>query len=169
MPSRTGWGRCPVSRSATLGMLAVVSFAGCAAGVPRPGTPATSLVRTPAPTAQPKASAGARTGLACLPADDAPTGPSEPGASGPLAPGAAVAIAGFAFSPTTLRAPVGTTVRWTDQDLVAHTVTADDGSFDSGVVQHGGTCDLTLASPGTIAYHCTIHPAMVATIEVTES
>ena len=43
-----------------------------------------------------------------------------------------IEIADFAFAPTPLEVPVGTPVTWTNLDPTAHTVSASDGSFDSG-------------------------------------
>ena len=60
----------------------------------------------------------------------------------------------------------GTTVTWTNSDSTQHTVTADDGSFDSGVLAQGQTFSHTFDTAGTIAYHCTIHPNMQATVTV---
>jgi plastocyanin len=79
---------------------------------------------------------------------------------------ASVTIQGFAFSPGTLQIAAGTRVTWTNNDQVAHTVTADDGSFDSGDIAPGGTFNMTFDTAGTIAYHCKIHPNMVASIVV---
>ena len=79
-----------------------------------------------------------------------------------------VAIIDFAFDPATLEVPIGTTVTWTNQGTAPHTVTADDGTFDSGALQPGSTFSVTFDTPGTFAYHCEIHPNMMATIIVTE-
>jgi plastocyanin len=78
------------------------------------------------------------------------------------APGSAsaVSIGEFAFSPEILKVPTGTTVTWTNADLTPHTITADDGSFDSGEIPAGGTFRRTFDRPGTFPYHCVIHPAM---------
>lgn len=80
---------------------------------------------------------------------------------------AAVSIQNFAFSPGTIQVTAGTTVTWTNNDQTTHTVTADDGSFDSGDVAPGGTFSMTFTTPGTFAYHCKIHPFMTASIVVT--
>jgi plastocyanin len=82
--------------------------------------------------------------------------------------GAAVTIVDFAFQPASLEVPIGTTVTWTNSGAAPHTVTADDGAFDSGTLQPGGTFSVTFDTPGTFAYHCEIHPSMMATIIVTE-
>ena len=84
-----------------------------------------------------------------------------------LAQAQAVTIVNFAFQPATLEVPVGTTVTWTNQGSAPHTVTADDGSFDSGTLQPGGTFSMTFDTPGTFIYHCEIHPNMMGTIVVT--
>lgn len=77
-----------------------------------------------------------------------------------------VQIKSFAFNPGTLSVAVGTKVTWTNDDSVAHTVTANDGSFDSGQLQPGNTFSHTFSKAGTIAYHCNNHPSMTATIIV---
>jgi plastocyanin len=78
----------------------------------------------------------------------------------------AVSIANFAFSAATLKIAAGTTVKWTNNDAVPHTVTADDGSFDSGTMAPGSTYSKTFTTPGTYAYHCSVHPSMKASVDV---
>jgi plastocyanin len=80
--------------------------------------------------------------------------------------GSAVSIANFAFSPPSLTIKAGQTVTWTNNDSVAHTITADDNSFDSGQVAPGATYQHTFAKAGTVSYHCSIHPSMTANITV---
>jgi plastocyanin len=77
-----------------------------------------------------------------------------------------VTISGFAFGPASVSVPVGSTVTWTNQDGTAHTVTADDGSFDSGSLAQGATFSQTFDTPGTYPYHCAIHSSMTGTITV---
>ena len=48
----------------------------------------------------------------------------------------------------------------------AHTVTADDGSFDSKSLASNATFSQTFAKAGTFAYHCAIHPGMKGTVTV---
>ena len=91
---------------------------------------------------------------------DAPKVRQEP-ASGA---GDAVAIAGFAFQPATLQVAAGTEVTWTNQDPAQHTVTGDDGSFDSGPMDRGATFSTTVNGP--VTYVCAIHPSMRGTIRV---
>lgn len=59
-------------------------------------------------------------------------------------------------------------VTWTNLDSADHTVTADDGSFNSGPIGQNQTFNLTFNTPGTFTYHCSIHPGMKhATVVVT--
>lgn len=90
-------------------------------------------------------------------------------ASAPAAQSAAAAkvdIKGFAFAPGNISVPVGTTVTWTNDDSVAHTVTANDGSFQSGNLDAGKSFSFTFNKPGTYTYHCEYHANMVATVTV---
>jgi plastocyanin len=77
-----------------------------------------------------------------------------------------VSIKNFAFSNTSLGVTAGTTVTWTNNDATAHTVTADDGSFDSGNIAPGQSFTHTFSNMGTVNYHCTIHPMMKAAVIV---
>lgn len=79
-----------------------------------------------------------------------------------------VNISGFAYDPAAISVPVGTTVMWTNNNSVPHTVTSDDGLWDSGNLNPGSTFSYTFEQPGTFAYHCEIHPTMTGTVEVTE-
>ena len=89
------------------------------------------------------------------------------GGSGPSAPAvAAVTIKNFAFSPTPLTVTKGTRVTWTQQDATIHTVTAVDGSFDSGNLAQNQSFSRTFATAGTFMYRCNIHQYMTATVVV---
>jgi plastocyanin len=71
------------------------------------------------------------------------------------------------FDPTELTVPAGSTILFANVGGKPHTLTADDGSFSTGVVPPGaeggrfaGTnATLTLPTPGTYPFHCEIHPA----------
>lgn len=79
-----------------------------------------------------------------------------------------VSISGMAFSPITLTVTKGTTVTWTNNDSVSHTVTGDNGGPASGSLKQGGTYTYAYTTVGTFPYHCAIHPSMTATVVVTE-
>ncbi len=78
----------------------------------------------------------------------------------------AVAIEGIAFRPGELTVPAGTEVTWTNQDPTAHTVSAEDDSFDSGVLDPGASFSWTFETTGTVTYLCRIHPDMQGSIRV---
>jgi plastocyanin len=77
----------------------------------------------------------------------------------------AVDMQDFAFAPAELRVAAGTEIVWTNRDPAPHTVTAEDGSFDSGEIAPGETFTITLES-GEVVYACLIHPDMRGTITV---
>lgn len=76
------------------------------------------------------------------------------------------AMQGLQFTEPTIEIASETTVEWKNEDLVIHTVTADDLSFDSGNVESGGVWRYTFIRPGTYPFHCTTHPFMHGTIVV---
>jgi amicyanin len=67
-----------------------------------------------------------------------------------------------------LQIEVGTTVVWTNTDPLAHTVTAVDKSFNSGLVNPGKTYRHTFTKAGTYNYFCMPHPFMKGVIVVKE-
>jgi len=77
-----------------------------------------------------------------------------------------VSIVNMAFSPVTITVTAGSTITWTNNDNMTHTVTADDSSFDSGNITMGSKYSKTFSTAGTYTYHCTIHPNMKGTIIV---
>src|SRR5262249_3362375 len=89
-------------------------------------------------------------------ATKAPAAPTNAPAASPA--GVSVDIQNFPFGPAELDIKAGTTVTWTNQDAAAHTVTADDGSFDSGQLSTGQTFQQEFDTPGTFTYHCSNHP-----------
>ena len=75
----------------------------------------------------------------------------------------------FAFNPSTITIPKGTTVVWTNNDSVPHTVTSSAGmGFDSGTLNQGAIFSRIFNDVGTFSYGCSIHPAMKGTIIVTQ-
>jgi plastocyanin len=70
------------------------------------------------------------------------------------------------FVPATNDVTVGTRITWTNTDSMPHSVTANDGRFDSGAILPGKTFAWTASDPGTIAYHCIFHPSMTAVMTV---
>ena len=88
--------------------------------------------------------------------------------SGETAASVEIEIVNSAFSPAYLEIPAGTTVTWTNQDSIPHTVTGEDLMFDdSSMLDFGQSYSQTFTEPGTHSYHCGPHPNMTGTIVVT--
>jgi len=71
-----------------------------------------------------------------------------------------------------LTVQAGTTVTWIMDASFPHTVTADDGSFDSGRMSNGQSFSFTFEQPGEYPYYCTLHggpggTGMAGTVTVT--
>jgi plastocyanin len=70
----------------------------------------------------------------------------------------------LSFSPGTLTVPRGAEVLFDNNDVAPHTVTADEGATDSGVIDPGKAFTLVVNEP--LSYHCAIHPSMTAEIRL---
>jgi plastocyanin len=81
---------------------------------------------------------------------------------------AIIHISGFSFQPASITITQGTNVTWINDDPTFHTVTADNGSFNSGNLQHGDNWSFVFGNFGEYKYHCAIHPSMKGTIIVNE-
>lgn len=80
-----------------------------------------------------------------------------------------VPIRGFEFQVDTLRVAVGTRVTWVNCEQPPadpHTVTSDNGVWNSPFIPVGGTFSRTFNTRGTFAYHCIPHPFMHGVIVV---
>jgi plastocyanin len=60
----------------------------------------------------------------------------------------------------------GTVIEWTNRDHVVHTVSADDGTWDSGAIQPGEAWRARFDEPGIYPYHCGPHPYMKGAVIV---
>ena len=88
-------------------------------------------------------------------------------ASVALGDGHEITIADGAFKPAELTVLTGEPVTWTNASGVTHTVTSDDGAeLDSGSIAAGEAYGHVFETPGTYAYHCSIHSTMHGTITV---
>jgi plastocyanin len=102
---------------------------------------------------------GTATTPAAAPAPPAPAGPAGPA-------DVVVHIANLNFDGKVVRVRAGARVRWINDDQLQHSVTADDGGFDSGLVDPGRTFERVFDRPGEFAYHCTPHPFMTGRVIV---
>jgi plastocyanin len=73
------------------------------------------------------------------------------------------------FDPAQLEVAKGTTVTWTNGDTEAHTVTVDNGLFDSGVIEPGQYYSTWLGGSGTVSYHSETDPDMKGSVVVREA
>lgn len=117
-----------------------------------------------APVAPPPPPSHAGEGAAGPPA----AGPRVEGADGAAGEVVEAGMRGFAYVPPRLEVVSGTTVEWTNQDAVPHTVTAAEGGFDSGLIGPGARWRHTFSRPGVYSFHCTPHPFMKGTVVVRE-
>lgn len=87
--------------------------------------------------------------------------PAAAGAAGAEAAAATVIqIANLSFGAKEFHVRAGTRVRWVNGDQVQHSVTADDGSFDSGLIDPNQAFERVFDKPGDYPFHCTPHPFM---------
>lgn len=75
----------------------------------------------------------------------------------PSSAGTSIEMTDNEFGPEVLRVAPGTTILWPNVGRSAHTVTADDGSWNSGSIDPGRTFRTTFSSPGTYRYFCVPH------------
>ena len=89
-----------------------------------------------------------------------------------IAPSAANPNNHETFVPPQISLSSGSTISWTNDDSIMHTVTTQgnplivngEASFDSGPISPGYTWDNTFDFPGQFDYHCLIHPFMTGKV-----
>jgi len=70
------------------------------------------------------------------------------------------------FLPYSVTVNVGDQVIWSNDDTAAHTVTSNDGSFDSGLFMAGTSFSHTFSQAGEYPYFCIVHPWMTGVVNV---
>lgn len=109
--------------------------------------------------AQPHSSPDAMAGMS-MPMGTMPMGAVTPDT------GSTITIANFAFTGTFTVAP-GSTVTVTNSDSVSHTLTANGGAFDTGIIAAGATKSFVAPSAnGQYGFHCSIHSSMTGTLTI---
>jgi len=78
-------------------------------------------------------------------------------------------IVDFAFEPATISVVGDQSVTFRNTGAEEHTVALDDGACASGVIAPGKSVTYVIGPVGRHGFHCTIHPTMTGTIEVTAS
>jgi plastocyanin len=76
-----------------------------------------------------------------------------------------VTIDKVTYAPVSISARVGDTIEWSNVDLVAHTSTARDKSFDLMIFPNKKQT-LTVKKAGEFDYYCKFHPNMTGHISV---
>lgn len=77
-----------------------------------------------------------------------------------------VEIVNFAFSPAELTIKAGDSVKFINKDEIAHSATADDKSFDTGMLELEHAKEVAFDKEGEFSYYCLPHPAMQGKIIV---
>ncbi len=93
--------------------------------------------------------------------------PVQPPAAGDsVAKEHVVEIRNLEFSPKELTVTPGDTITWINYDFIPHTVTADDESWDSGLIEAEGKWQTVVKKGMYETYFCRYHPNMKAQITV---
>jgi plastocyanin len=79
---------------------------------------------------------------------------------------AEVKIDNFTFGPQSVTIKAGTTVTWTNEDDIPHTVVATAKAFKSKVLDTDDKFSFTFTTAGSYEYFCSLHPHMTGTIVV---
>jgi amicyanin len=90
----------------------------------------------------------------------------------PAADANSVSISNYSFNPATLKVKKGTKVTWTNHDTARHDIVMDAGQAANGpsskLIGKDQTYSFTFDTVGTYKYHCSPHPYMKGTVEVSE-
>ncbi|NOJ27408.1 MAG: hypothetical protein DA330_05295 [Nitrososphaera sp.] len=70
------------------------------------------------------------------------------------------------YQPLHIEVSQGTTVTWTNNDSVVHTVTGTNNEFDSNLIYKDNSWSFKFDSAGQYDYYCTIHPWMQGSVKV---
>ena len=108
--------------------------------------------------------------LACalcgLPAGVAVAASSAPAATATAAHAThTITMAAMEFGPVPAEVHVGDTIVWVNNDVLEHTATAKDGSFDIDL-KPGAKASMTVKKAGSFPFLCKFHPNMVGTLVV---
>ena len=79
---------------------------------------------------------------------------------------AVIEIQGFEFVSEQPTVSPGDIVVWKNLDIVPHTATSEDDSWDSGLIEAGGTWEMVVTEDMVLAYFCRFHPSMVAALNL---
>ena len=89
-----------------------------------------------------------------------------------IVPGSGSPGSDLFFDPSPAKVVVGSTITWTNDDTLPHTVTSGNpekgpsSTFDSGIMSAGDSFTFTFDKPGVLEYYCAVHPWMISTVMV---
>ena len=100
------------------------------------------------------------------PTEELTPSPSPTEAATPSARRIEVDILISGFQPADITTGRGSTIVWTNRDTVAHTVTTEDGRFDSGTIAPGNSFEQRFEKIRSYSYSCKFHPEMKGTVTI---
>ncbi len=77
-----------------------------------------------------------------------------------------IEIRSLKFLPKVPNVNLGDVVVWKNMDIVPHTVTAKDDSWDSGGIEAGGEWKTVITEAMVRDYYCRFHPTMIASLSL---
>jgi plastocyanin len=80
--------------------------------------------------------------------------------------GPQVSVLFGSVAPVNVDVVAGESVDWTNDSVRNHTITADDGSYDSGTLTAGSHYSRMFDTAGAFAYHCRLHPYIRGEVDV---
>ena len=147
-----------------------VGFPSSLPAIASEGEPSAAPVVSPGPSAEPSEPASASpdpsVSPTASPASEAPPAGEEAAADeagtarrdrSRRRARAGVSAVDDRFQSATITVDAGDEVVWTNDGQNPHTVTSDDGSFDSGTLDNGESFSATLDEAGSFAYYCEFH------------
>ena len=90
------------------------------------------------------------------PAEPAPSATETPAAAAPAST-FNLDMIDFSYSELNLEVPAGSKVTWTNTGNARHSATADDESWDTGLIGSGDQASITFDTPGVYIYYCVLH------------
>ena len=77
-------------------------------------------------------------------------------------------IRNLQFIPAEITVNIGDTIKWINHDIIPHTATADDKSWDSMLIGSGNEWEMIVEENTFTSYFCFYHPGMKATIRINQ-
>ena len=70
-----------------------------------------------------------------------------------------------AFAPNPLQVAAGSTIVWSNGDVIVHHIVLDDGRPVGSLAPGQSSVPISISTP-TAGYHCTLHPSMVGHVTI---